>query len=149
MGFSMQTYTRIQLILNNNSLLYIINPFTIIEKIMPHTEEQIKGQVKNYDRELGTIDAKINYLEKRFERYEIDTAIKLREIKDQNDKLELGFKNYNKYFEEKIGTKFNELGDKIDNLKEQSVFTKGFIRATLLYGSLVGVVITVLIKFIK
>ena len=105
--------------------------------------------VKNYDRELGTIDAKINYLEKRFERYEIDTATKLREIKDQNDKLELGFKNYNKDFEEKIGTKFNELGDKIDNLKEQSVFTKGFIRATLLYGSLVGVFITVLIKFIK
>lgn len=145
----MQGYIRIPLILNNNSLLYIINPFTIREKIMPHTEEQIKGQVKNYDRELGTIDAKINYLEKRFERYEIDTAIKLREIKDQNDKLELGFKNHNKDFEEKIGTKFNDLGDKIDNLKEQSVFTKGFIRATLLYGSLVGVVITVLIKFIK
>ena len=124
---------------------------------MPETG---KNGVKNYDRELGAIDAKINFLEKKFERYEIDTAIKLKDIKEQNEKLEkkmtdqtkeleTQFKGQTKELEEKMTESFKTISDKIDTLKYESTFSKGFIKATLLYGSIIGVIITIALKFIK
>lgn len=101
----------------------------------------------NYDRELGAIDAKINFLEKKFERYEIDTAIKLKDIKIQNDKLEDQLKGQTKELEFKISESFKHMGDKIDALKYDSTFSKGFVKATIFYGSILGAMIGIFIKF--
>lgn len=104
---------------------------------------------KNYERELGAIDAKINFLEKKFERYEIDTAIKLKEIKEQNEKIEQKINSRNKDLEIKILQDFNVIKDSIEELKAQSIFTKGFIKAVIISGSLLGFIITLSVTVFK
>lgn len=91
----------------------------------------------NIDRELGQIDAKISHLDKRVDRLELDINSKLKDIKETNDKSLEEIKNGNV-----------KLFEKIEELQKESVFAKGFIKAVLIAGSVVGLVITVVIKFI-
>lgn len=82
---------------------------------------------KNFDREMGGFDARLSFVERKVEKTEMDIALMRKENKDGNDKIL----------------------EKIGELKDQSNFTKGFIRAVIIAGSIVSVLITLAIKYIK
>lgn len=83
--------------------------------------------ITNYDRELGSLDTRISQMEKRFDKLEIENNQKLKDIKEQNEKLET-----------KINDKFESVSQKLDDLKDQSTYSKGFLKAIFLIGTIIA-----------
>lgn len=92
---------------------------------------------KNYDKDIAKLEVKIEHLDKRIDKYEIETNDKLSQIKKQIDENSI-----------KTNSKLDKLHEDLQELKSQADHTKGFIKAFLIFGSLIGFIITVLLKFV-
>lgn len=99
---------------------------------------------KNYEKEISVINTKIIYLEKKFEKYENDTTEKLKNIKEQIEKIEKEIKHEN----EKIGVKINSINEKLDELIQENVFNKGFIKAFIVIIAIINFLVPIVLKFI-
>lgn len=106
---------------------------------------------QNYDREFGSIETKLQYLERQIEnnkndfnksldKVEIKTENKIsglenkidRELKEINDKLDNKLKEIIDKLDDQnttIETKFKEQSTSISNIEQDKHFSKGFIKA--------------------
>lgn len=91
--------------------------------------------IKYTDRELWTLDNRLTNVESKMTLIETNINTRLIEIQQGNDKLE-----------DKFDDKFKQILDKMEKLKDESVFAKGFIKAILISSAIISFAVTVLIK---
>lgn len=102
---------------------------------------------KNYDRELGTLNAKVDMLKEQVEKYENGNQNKYDKI---HLKLELEVKNIRneisstlKDINDKLDKKFEELTTQVGSINTERNYSKGFIKAALIVCSVLGTIITI------
>lgn len=115
----------------------------------------------NYEREMGAMSAKLEFLDKKIEKSESDTSLKLlnieeqlksqaRESKEQNEKLETQFKSQTREIEKSLGELGKKLIEEIQELRHDSTFSKGVFRAVFAIGSVaISACIAMIVKLIK
>ncbi len=70
-------------------------------------------------------------------------------LKNEQKKLEEKIHNEVKDLNKKIDEKFDIVLKKLEEMSTSIVYSKGFLKAILIFGSVIGASITVLIKYLK
>jgi len=88
--------------------------------------------------ELIRLRQDLNNLNGRVDKLETEINNKLKQIEDKQKDLSNDVKNGN-----------DKIVEKLDKMKEESAYAKGFIKSIFMICAGMGVILTIIVKFIK
>lgn len=94
---------------------------------------------KELEKELIIIKKDLEYTNKNLEKIE-------RENKEEVSKLSTKLDKSLKDFEEKMETNFKKINDKLDNLHEYKVFSKGIVKTIMIITPFIIAIIVAIFK---
>lgn len=108
--------------------------------ILKNDYKHLLEDVKNIKNNLKTIEHTNS-----IDQLKIDTINNKNEIKNLKDNFQEELKTIN----DKIDLKFKGVMEKLDLMSENITYSKGFIKAVLIAGSILTVIVTVILKFYR
>ena len=92
--------------------------------------------IKIYDKDIAKLEVKMESLEKRVDKYEV-------EMKDKLNQLKIQIANSN----DLTNSKLDKLFQKLDTIDSDKDYVRGFVKAVLVVASIFAFFLTISMKF--